>query len=50
LATLSIPAELGIEVTQTGRNTHHFTVLADAERLLALVVGDPKLMPGAPGR
>lgn len=48
LAILSIPAELGIEVTQTGRNARHFTVFADAERLLALVVGDPVLMPGAP--
>lgn len=48
LVTLSIPAELGIEVIQTGRNAHHFTIYADAVRLLALVVGDPKLIPGAP--
>lgn len=49
LATISLPAGHTIEVVQTGMNEHHFTIFADAESLLDFVVGDPILIPGAPG-
>lgn len=48
LAVIALPEGHAFEVVQTGRNPHHFTLFADAEQLLALVVGDPALMPGAP--
>jgi hypothetical protein len=48
LAVISLPADHAIEVAQTGRNPHHFTMFAEAETILALVAGDPVLIPGAP--
>lgn len=49
LATISLLVDHHIEVVQTGMNEHHFTIFADAERLLTFLVGDPILIPGAPG-
>jgi hypothetical protein len=36
LAMLSLPSDHGLEVVQTGRNQHHYTIYADAEVLLRL--------------
>jgi hypothetical protein len=50
LAAVALPAGYEVEVVQTGLNPHYFTVFAEAELLLSLVMGDPTLMPGAPER
>ena len=48
VAAIELPPEHGLEIVQTGKNRHHYTIFADAESLLALVAGDSTRIPGAP--
>jgi hypothetical protein len=48
IATIVLPPGHAVEIVQTGRNRHHYTIFADAETLLEYVEGLPVLIPGAP--
>ena len=49
LATIRVPEEGSVEVRQTTQDQEHFTIYAEPEAILALVEGEPTLIPGAPG-
>ena len=47
LAMISLPPDHGLEVVQTGRNQHHYTIYAEADVLLGFVVGAAVRIPGS---
>lgn len=44
-----LPDESTVEFKQTSADTHHYTIFAKPEKILALVKGAPVRIPGAPG-
>lgn len=41
VATLAVPDDGSVEIAQTTRDRHHYSIYAPAEKLLSLVRGDP---------
>lgn len=49
IVTIVLGAGHGLEVVQTGKDKHHYTIFGAASHLLTLVRGTPVRIPGAPG-
>ncbi len=49
IAKISLPAGHGLDIVQTGRDKHHYTIFADAATLLALVREPATRIPGSRG-
>ena len=47
LARITRPSDHDLEVVQTGRNQHHYTIYADPEVLLGFVDGVAGRIPGS---
>ncbi|HET7603710.1 MAG TPA: hypothetical protein VFK36_11880 [Gemmatimonadales bacterium] len=48
IAAISLPEGHGLEVVQTGRDEHHYTIYAEADVLLGYVNAPAVRMPRAP--
>lgn len=48
IAEIRLPADHGLEVVQTGRDEHHYTIYAEADVLLGYAMGPAVRIPGSP--